>query len=174
MAEAVYMWLQRRLQASIPYASSDDVADVAADSVIKYVRDPGRYEPARGKSVAGYLLMDARSDLLNLLARRRRTEPLAPLTDDVADRLADGNTEQMTKEASLIHLPRHLEAIVESALPDSADRKVLELMTERVRDTRSYAAILGLQGLSQAEQAAEVKRAKDRIRARLRRAGIHP
>jgi DNA-directed RNA polymerase specialized sigma24 family protein len=174
LADAVYVWLQRRLQASIPYASSDDVADVAADSVISYITDPRRYDPDRGKSVSGYLLMDARSDLLNLLEKRRRNEPPVQLTDAVADRLADGNTELMAKEGSLVHLPGQLEAIVAAALPNSADRRVLELMMERVRDTRSYVSVLGLQGLSQTKQAAEVKRAKDRIRARLRRAGIHP
>lgn len=51
-----------------------------------------------------------------------------------------------------------------------ADRAVLALMREGERATAKFAAALGLAG-PPAEQAAEVKRVKDRIIARLKRAG---
>ena len=41
IAEALYEWLKRRLRAAVPYASADEVADAAADSLISYVADPG-------------------------------------------------------------------------------------------------------------------------------------
>jgi hypothetical protein len=174
IAEALYGWLQRALRSAIPYASPDDVADVAADSVIAYVTDPRRFNPARGKGLASFLLMDARGDLLNLIDKKRRRPQLIELSDAVAERLVDRNVRLMTSERQRIQLPDHLEAAVATAIPSDADRAVLELMIERVRNTRSYAAVLGLERLAPSHQAREVKRVKDRIRARLKRAGFKP
>lgn len=174
VAEALYLWLQKRLQAAIPYASPDDIADVAADTLIRYIAAPGKFQPERGKSLAGYLLMDGRRDLLNVLEKQRRRPPAVELSEAVADRLADRNVGSMGSEARVAYLPQELEGIVAAALPAKMDRRILELMMDRVRETSSYVAVMGIGASSTAEQAREVKRAKDRIRARLRRAGVRP
>jgi hypothetical protein len=78
----------------------------------------------------------------------------------------------MTKERDLEHLPSHLDARVLALLPDPTDQSLLELMMDGVRESAAYAAVMGLQGQPRDVQAREVKRAKDRIRARLKRGGV--
>lgn len=172
IAELLYEWLLARLRAAVAYASSDDVADVTSEVLVRYFADPTRFRPDLGKSLSGFLLMDARGDLLNLLNSPRRRPATAPLSDTVADQLEDRNIGAMTTERSLAHLPRRLDALVQALLPDPTDRRVLELMMDGVRDSDAYADLMGLRQRSREVQAREVKRAKDRIRARLKRGGI--
>jgi hypothetical protein len=51
------------------------------------------------------------------------------------------------------------------------DRRVLRLMVDGERRTAVFAAVLGLDGQPAEAQRREVKRAKDRIKKRLERAG---
>jgi hypothetical protein len=78
----------------------------------------------------------------------------------------------MTQERMLERLPSQLDERVLALLPDQLDRGILELMMDGVRDSDAYAALMGLRERSRDVQAREVKRAKDRIRARLKRGGI--
>jgi len=172
IAELLYEWLLARLRAAVAYASPDDVADVTSEALVRYFADPARFRPDLGKSLSGFLLMDARGDLLNILNGPRGRQAPAPLSDTVADQIEDRNIGAMTRERSLEHLPPHLDARVQALLPDPTDRRVLELMADGVRDTDAYAALMGLRGRSREVQAREVKRAKDRIRARLKRGGV--
>lgn len=172
IADILYEWLLRRLHAAVAYASLDDVADVASEALVRYLADPTRFRPELGKSLSGFLLMDAQGDLLNLLDSRGRRPASTSLSEGVADRLEDRNIGSMTKERLLEHLPARLDERVLALLPDLADRRILELMMDGVRDTDAYAALMGLRGRSKEVQAREVKRAKDRIRARLKRGGI--
>jgi DNA-directed RNA polymerase specialized sigma24 family protein len=172
IAELLYEWLLGQLHAAVAYASADDVADVAADALVRYLADPNRFRPERGKGLSGYLLMDARGDLLNLLKSKRQQPAPASLSDAVADRLEDRNIGSMTRERLLEHLPSHLDERVLALLPDQLDRGILELMMDGVHDSDAFAALMGLRQRSREVQAREVKRAKDRIRARLKRGGI--
>lgn len=172
IAEILYEWLLRRLHAAVAYAPQDDVADVASEALVRYLADPTRFRPELGKSLSGFLLMDAHGDLLNLLDSRRRRPASTPLSEGVADRLEDRNIGSMTRERLLEHLPSHLDERVLALLPDQLDRGILQLMMDGVRDSDAYAALMGLRQGSREVQAREVKRAKDRIRARLKRGGI--
>jgi DNA-directed RNA polymerase specialized sigma24 family protein len=172
IAEILYEWLMRRLKAAVPYASTEDVADVAADALVRYLANPDRFRPERGMGLAGFLLMDARGDLLNLLDSKRPQHRPTPLSDAVADQLEDRNIRSMTQERMLERLPSQLDERVLALLPDQRDRGILELMMDGVRDSDAYAALMGLRERSRDIQAREVKRAKDRIRARLKRGGI--
>lgn len=173
IAEILYEWLMGRLHAAVAYASTDDVADVAADVLVRYFANPERFRPERGKGLAGFLLMDARGDLLNLLDSSRQRQAPTPLPDAVADQLEDRNIGAMTQERMLERLPAQLDKRVLALLPNPLDRGILELMMDGVRDTDAYAALMGLGERSTEVQAREVKRAKDRIRARLKRGGIN-
>lgn len=172
IAEILYEWLLHRLQAAVAYASTEDVADVAADALVRYLANPDRFRPERGKGLAGFLLMDARGDLLNLLRSKRKLQPPTPISDAVADQLEDRNIRSMTQERMLERLPSRLDERVLELLPDRLDRGILELMMDGVRDSDAYASLMGLSERSREVQAREVKRAKDRIRARLKRGGI--
>lgn len=79
----------------------------------------------------------------------------------------------MTQERMLEHLPAQLDERVLALLPGKLDRGILDLMMEGVRDTNTYAALMGLGQQPKEVQAREVKRAKDRIRARMKRGGIN-
>jgi DNA-directed RNA polymerase specialized sigma24 family protein len=135
IAELLYEWLLVRLRAAVAYASADDVADVASDALVRYFADPTRFRPELGKSLSGFLLMDARGDLLNLLGSRRARPASARLSDAVADLLEDRNIGSMTKERDLEHLPSHLDARVLALLPDPTDQSLLELMMDGVRES---------------------------------------
>lgn len=172
IAELLYEWLLGRLHAAVAYASADDVTDVAAEALVRYLADPSRFQPERGKSLSGFLLMDARGDLLNLLDRRRRRPAIGPLSEAVAEQLEDRNIGSMTRERLTEHLPWELNERVLALLPDPTDRRILALMMDGARNTDAYAALMGLTERSREVRAREVKRAKDRIRARLKRCGI--
>jgi len=58
---------------------------------------------------------------------------------------------------------------VREALPDERDRHAVLLMMEEERSTEAFAEVWELGNLPTNEQAAEVKRNKDRVKARLRR-----
>ena len=61
---------------------------------------------------------------------------------------------------------------MDQALPNSADREVLTLILEGVKDTPSFARVLGLGHLPSDQQRRAVRRHKDRITRFLRRKGL--
>jgi hypothetical protein len=109
--------------------------------------------------------MDADGDMKNAYnsARARRERFL----DDVEDEASRWN--QMTDDERFDSDDRAVYARLRAAFPEERDRRVIHLMLENVRDTESYASALEIAYLPPDEQAAEVKRVKDRIKKRMRR-----
>ena len=164
-AELVLPPLEADLRRLFPRADPHAAAEAADWAVAAFLRNPAAYDPARGP-LAPFLRLAARRDLMNLLAadgRRRRGQiPWAgvELTHPAGNELADGES-----------LADHPAVLAAAAALDDAGRRVLDLMLDGERDTAVFAEALGVSHLSPDGQADAVKRAKDRVKARLKRAG---
>ncbi len=165
-AEAVLPGLLVRLAALNPRADDGDILSAAGDAVLGLIKNPASYDPAR-RSLAGYLVMSAQGDLRNRLkAEGRHHRRRAPL-DSVELGPAGRNSEEGRGDAPALDGPELRPVLAALSGPE---RRVLELLLAGERSTAAFAGALGLAGLPPGEQEAEVKRAKDRIKARLKRA----
>jgi hypothetical protein len=144
----------------VPYDLCDDAA---TNALLALISAPERYDPAL-LSVERYLKMAARRDLQNLSdqARRRnaRAISLNSVEYDPPVRNEKCDTESPWADPRLA---------AEIAAFDAADRIVFELLCAGVGDTEACAVALSLKETGTA-RAAAVKRHKDRLKARLKRA----
>ncbi len=138
----------------------------ATDAILELIEQPDRYDPTR-LPLFKYLRMAARRDLLNLWERERKHQTGRDPGDPVELLASVGKVEQEAPDLLDNH-PALTVAIAELAKEDQA---VLALMRQGERATTMFAVALSLGERPPAELAAEVKRAKDRIIARLKRAG---
>ncbi len=161
LIETYQDYLVDRLRANAPWASEDDCLAAADEALFNLVRAPEAFDPARGP-LGPYLGRSARRDLLNLQAREARHHRLRIALADVEDRpdagnyFGEGPAEELDRLAGLL---------------SDKEQQVFDLMRAGVRETEAYVLVLGLTDLPPAEQARAVKRAKERIVKRLRRAG---
>jgi hypothetical protein len=149
------------------FRHTDDhlLQQAAADAVLDYCEHPDRYKPELIKGLEQYIQMIAWRKTANL-DRDERTRKRAhrkaidyakknarPVVDDPsAGKWMEDEVEAYLKE-----------------LPDERDRTFMRLVSSDVTDVRRLAESLGFGRLPQAEMEREVKKAKDRIRAALRR-----
>src|SRR5204862_6197783 len=126
------------------------------------------YEPSR-LPLPAFLRMIARRRLLNLRDKEKRHQagriPWATVELDLPDR------KDSEGELAFAEHPR-LREVIDSL--SEADRRVFDLMLDGERDTAVFAAALGVSDRPSEEQFDVVKRAKDRNKARLKRAGGGP
>jgi len=179
LAERIVPLVRRRLE-QLERSAGDPhlVPSVIGLVVAKYLREPERFNPARGGLVA-YLSMEARSDVLNELeARRRRRARELPVADPVE--LASSSRDSTVEEEALDTVdpfgvaPEIVQGAVRALRDlDHLDRQVLQMMADGVRATSAYAAVLGLSHLPADLQRKAVKRLKDRLQRRLERLRGH-
>jgi hypothetical protein len=143
--------------------------EAAGRAIVSVVKNPSSYDPAKGE-LAAYLKMAAAGDLKNLLARERKHREGRVDQNPVELADAAGNTpaEGPGDDPGLSFDHPALAAVI-AGLSD-VDRAVLGLMRAGERKTEAFAAVLGIGHLPVGEQRAEVKREKERIFKRLRRA----
>jgi RNA polymerase sigma-70 factor (ECF subfamily) len=179
-AEALLDALAGRLRRARPDVQDPQlVEDAAIEAVLGYLKQPERYDPHRA-SLMGYLLMAAKRDLSNLLAKERRHAFHAVSLDgdspSVELLLVDRNTS--VEDEALAGLGAELPAgmsrvdamrLIAEEIPDERDRRLLVLMAEGERQTSAYAVLLGIAHLSPEAQRREVKRHKDRLTKRAAR-----
>ncbi len=148
-----------------PRADPHDLATAADEAVLALLRRPTAFDPQKG-CLAAFLRMAARRDLSNLQDKERRRNcgriPWESVELDHPDRNESEEAE------SLARLPA-VRAVVETF--SETDRRVYDLMCDGERGTAVFAAAMGISDRPADEQFAEVKRAKDRLKARLKRAG---
>lgn len=163
--EMLLKQLKSRLGFRWSSLNRDELEGWALDTLISYLETPTRYDPKQS-ALLTYLVMDADGDMKNAYnsARARRERFL----DDVEDEASRWN--QTTDDDERVDSDdRAVYARLRAAFPEERDRRVIHLMLENVRDTESYAGALEIAHLPPDEQAAEVKRVKDRIKKRMRR-----
>jgi RNA polymerase sigma-70 factor (ECF subfamily) len=159
--------LVSHLRAAQRHVDDHFLIDAATEALLSVMRDPAVYNPERAELPA-FLRMAAKGDLLNLLARERRHQDRREPTDCVELEAVAGNNPPEDDGLPSFDDPR-LAPVIASL--SEAESEALKLMRAGERRTEAFAAALGITGLSSDEQQREVKRVKDRIVVRLKRAG---
>jgi hypothetical protein len=148
----------------------------AGDAIIAFIKNPASYRPDRTNSLFSYLKMSASGDLKNALrtekSRRGPTVPLecVELSPDAGKYLAEVDDPSTRAEIveEVQRAEEHILGTLRAALLPQ-EREALELLLQGERKTPAYAQALGIDHLPQSEQAAEVKRFKDKIAKRIER-----
>jgi DNA-directed RNA polymerase specialized sigma24 family protein len=167
-AELVLSPLNADLARAFPKSHHHDLTTAAEDALLAFFRRPAAYDPAR-RPLRAYLRVIARRRFANLLDREKKHRSGRIPWDAIELDLPDRNDPE--DDLAFADHPRLREVI--DSLPE-ADRRVFDLMLDGERDTAVFAAALGITDRPADEQFAEVKKAKDRIKARLKRAGGEP
>ena len=165
--ESLVRWLQQR------YPSVPDehlIYDAATDTLLDYSERPGRFDPTRS-SLLSYLRMSAHRDLLNALQKERRRQQRQQRVQQhlraasVELQGSDGNRGQEEDDTSVA--VDDLRQRVFQVVTNVRDRQLLHLILAGERQTKHYAAVLGIQDLDQTAQRRIVKRHKDRLKKQL-------
>jgi|SRR5215475_5243974 len=171
LAELLLPALQRRFR-RVPGADPHSLESLIGLSIARYLNDPHRYRPDKGPLLA-YLWKDIEGDRRNELASRgaRRSHEV-PDTAAVEVEAGDRNLsveEEVLDALDPLDMPRRLldAARTEATAFSDQDRELLMLMADGVRESASYAEVLGIGHLPPADYKREVKRHKDRLKARL-------
>lgn len=163
IAARYLLLLMHCLEGAFPRENADLRDEAAGRAILDFLSAPDRFDPAQLR-LGAYLRMAARCDLRNLLAHERRARRGIPLNSvaEPAERRNDQRDDELTWDD-----PR---LVAEKASFDSTEQIAFELLCDGIHKTPACARRLGLAHLSAEEQAAEVKRMKDRVKRRLIRA----
>jgi DNA-directed RNA polymerase specialized sigma24 family protein len=164
-AELVLDPLAAAMARQFPTTDPDEAHSAAADTLMWFGLNASRYEPGRSP-LAAFLRMVARGRMINLRgAGRRHREGKIPW--DAVEHDLPGRNDPADDDHPSFDSPALRDA---TANLSDADRRVVEMMKDGERRTAAFSAVLGFTDLPPDEQEREVKRAKDRIKARLKRA----
>jgi len=166
--EPLVAWLGRKR----PRLDEDLYQQAAEQAIMDFIHNPGAYDPVRC-GLWGYLCMAALRDLLNLLKKEARHRRGRQSLDSVAESPDAGNylgrEDDPSRVLSFAEQQRAARAAVGGGLTEP-ERRALEVMLQGVQETPPYAEALGIAHLPDDEQARQVKRFKDRVKARGKRA----
>lgn len=176
-AELVAAYLEpliHGLQQRYPSVPDEHVIyDAVIDTLLDYSAHPSRFDPTRSP-LLNYLRMSAHRDLLNALQKERRRQQRQQRVQQhlraapVELHSSDGNRGQEDDTAAAVD---ELRQRMFEVVTDARDRQLLHLILAGERQTKHYAAVLGIQELDPVEQRRIVKRHKDRLKKQLERLG---
>ena len=152
-------------------AGTDAVHDAAVEVFVAYLRDPHRYDPSRSNLVS-WLYMQAHGDLTNDYRSPTRSfhqRRVAPLRESVESEDFARNLHLVESDNYPSDIERDALDNALRALDDDRDRRLLALLLDGDTSTEAAADALGIGHLPAEEQRIEVKRNKDRIKARIKR-----
>ncbi len=143
---------------------------VAIDLILDLGQRPEQYDPGRS-SLASYLRMAARGDRKNALeSEHRRRRHHAPLEDVELQAPARNRWWPVPLDPVEAVDDEDGDARVAAlrARFHGPEREVVDLILDGERRTEAFAAVLGLHDRPREEQMREVKRAKDRLKKRMK------
>jgi DNA-directed RNA polymerase specialized sigma24 family protein len=145
-------------------ADDDHVTDACTDAIVAYLRRPSAFDPSKS-SLWTFLCLIATRRLSDRRRAERRLKPSKEKTSDFELLTSPANN-----KIGEDHLFAHQidDKYVTEIAHDAVGLKVLELMCCEVRETEQYAEALGLD-VDDPTTAREVKRVKDKLKARLRK-----
>ncbi len=174
IAELFLPLLARALHRKFHNISDSHLVDIAvADALLSYLTEPQKFDPGRGKLFT-YLWIASQGDLLNRLQQERK-HTSRKLDEKVVElpSYATVNRIQAEEDPEAILLlseeTLRVKEEVNAIITDEGDRAIVALMLDGIRETATYAEILGLKDRPFEEQTLLVKRTKDRIKVALRR-----
>lgn len=153
-----------RLAPMLPGVHADEVTTAAEDALLAFLKRPTAFDPNRGRLVP-FLVRAAKCDYLNNRRGEGRHHRGRIPWDCVE--LDPTERNEIADDAPSFDAPELQGAI---ASLSETDRRVLDCMRAGERQTATFAAVLGLDDRPVSEQEEAVKRAKDRIKIRLKRA----
>jgi hypothetical protein len=158
--------LKRALDSRFPNLYDPHLTETfAIDTLMRYLSAPEKFNPGKSNLIA-YLYMDACGDLLNFLDKQKKFVELhLPFSEPEVN--LSTNIENL--EDILIEKAVSIADTVISEVTDPVDLELIKLMLQRERNTDSFAEILGILDLNKVEKFAEVKKHKDRLKAKLKR-----
>jgi RNA polymerase sigma-70 factor (ECF subfamily) len=158
-----------------PRVDEQLVSDGVVDAVLDYCACPAQFDTSRDVLLDRFLAKAAWRNVQNLQTgerRRKQRERNVGSKKREADVALDPVARNIRQE-ELRQLDEKQVAMF-AALDDPKDKEILRLKLDGVRDTASFARVLGITYLPVAMQREEVRRHKDRIIRFLRRKGLLP
>jgi RNA polymerase sigma-70 factor (ECF subfamily) len=158
-----------------PRVDEQLVSDGVVDAVLDYCACPAQFDTSRDVPLDRFLAAAAWRNVDNLLTaerRRKSRERKVGSKKREADVALDPVARNIRQE-ELRQLDEKQGAMF-AALDDPKDKEILRLKLDGVRDTASFARVLGITHLPVARQREDVRRHKDRIIRFLRRKGLLP
>lgn len=169
LASAFLAELFSRLRGRHRQDIADDLLHEAAeDAILALIKNPLSFKPEKQKSLINYLVMSAEGDLRNALQKQPALK-LVELPDDIGNSISgdDSGSTRLEVEEELRLAEPLLRAVCEGL--DEKECECLMLKLDGERKTERFAAVLGIEHLSQSEQQEQVKKVKDKLEARIRR-----
>ncbi len=163
------------VRAQFPQVHPHVQESIIIDCLLSYSAAPDQYD-SQQLSLLSYLRMAVRGDMLNALQKQKRYEQrLADLDDPVVEQQlaqqADSGALNALDDWLQTHTQMPRQDVLRAMYQElaHADRAILLLMLDGVRDTARFAAVLGVANKDILVQRQAVKRAKDRIKKQLQR-----
>lgn len=177
LAAAFLKPLCRWLKGRNPGIPDDFCLGAACDALSALMKDPCSYKPERKKSLFAYLRMSAQGDLLNEWEKEQGHQRWRKSMESV-EQLPDAWKYLGRDEDPSLPLQIKEEAVAasEGVLPEVRDGltegelRALDLILRREKKTAVFAEACGLGHLPKPQQRVEVKRLKDKVKTRLKRA----
>ncbi len=160
VAEVYMEYVKRVLKSLRPEVDDELLTDATTDAIMNYVRHPERFDPSK-RSLASYLVMSAKGDLLNELEKRnnrRRREILdydGELKPNGRNDPIEGNDTELWDE-----IRRNFSA---------RDFTAVRMILGGVKSYAEYARIWNIDSSDPLEMRREVKRRKTQIKRKLAR-----
>lgn len=155
------------------FLRGDDIQLMAENAALKalasYLDRPGQYQPAKGKTLAGYLRMSARGDFQNAFtAAIERDKSIAVgFGEDEWNKLADGGDVAAAVEDDLDAAAMR-ERFADVPETDE-ERIVFAYVLDGERSNEIVAQALGWPGPFTREQRTAINKIKDRLNKRIKR-----
>lgn len=153
------------------YTIDDTMIETAVIQALgNYLTGSDTYDPLRGKTLAGFLLMAAVGDLKNLLGKQRPPDGMRLVELDEADRNSQSErigafADDVVDQMQLDEWREQARAAAES----KDERIVLDLMLTGERSNSVYATALGWADPTNQKHARQVNKIKERLSKRLKR-----
>lgn len=162
-------------RAQFPQVDPHIQESAVIDCLLSYQSAPDRYDHEQ-LSLLSYLRMAVRGDMLNALTKQKRYDQhLADMDDPLVEQQLALQASRNEMEALDNWLQAHTQTQRQDVLRAmyqalaQADREILLLMLDGVRETSQFAGVLGVTDQDILVQRQAVKRAKDRIKKQLQR-----
>jgi hypothetical protein len=166
LAEFYLESLVEWVQVKNPRIDPDLCTEAADEAILALIRNPVSYHLEK-RRLEAYLRMSAQGDLRNLLRKQQKHYKNRKSWNVVE--LHDSHGKYLGVEDPPLLDRADGEAAIEMEV-DDVERRVLELMQNGERRTSEYAKVCNVTHLPKKEQVLEVKRLKDRLKTRAKRA----
>jgi hypothetical protein len=149
------------------------IETAVVDALSDYLTIPKQYDPIRS-NLFSYLVLKAKSDLLNYLEKKKIDRSLMSLAEIVE--LEDDSSvygielaDDIDIETIVTNKLSPVWDLLANVIPDKTDQEIIKLMMNGVRETDIFAEVIGIQNLPDEDKSRIVKQYKDRLKKVIQR-----